>query len=107
MARTAAVVQREFDAFKAQVVELARDAKDEHGWCDEVDRMLEQLGLEMPKRKATITIEIHDLSLYEDWVGSESMDRHDLAESIQDNLGAGTYGNVDMTVRAEIETISA
>jgi hypothetical protein len=35
-ARTAKVLQAEFDAFRRRVVTTALEAKKEHGFCDEV-----------------------------------------------------------------------
>lgn len=101
--RTVASVQKEFDAFKASVVEMAMTAKEEHGWCNEVDNMLEQLGLEVPQRKATVTIVLDDLSQYEENIGADPLDDDELAEQIKEQIGMGSYySSIDGSVKAVI-----
>lgn len=38
----------ELDAFKAKVYEMAQQAKRQHGWCGEIDDILDRLGVEGP-----------------------------------------------------------
>jgi hypothetical protein len=52
------LANRALDDFKAQVVTLASEAADEHGWCGEIDRILSQLGLEREPIKFTATLQI-------------------------------------------------
>jgi len=49
------------DSFKAQIVEIASEAADEHGWCDEIDRILDKVGLKREPIKflATVTITLN------------------------------------------------
>jgi hypothetical protein len=49
------------DSFKAQIVEIASEAADEHGWCDEIDRILDKVGLKREPIKflATVTITVN------------------------------------------------
>lgn len=52
-----------FQAFKDKVVEAASKAAEEHGWCEVVDNILEDLGLERPTvtyaGTMTITVQFH------------------------------------------------
>jgi len=61
--RAAARAQSELAAFKEQVVEVADQYADEHGWCNVIDKALEELGLERaPKEyraKLTITLDVY------------------------------------------------
>lgn len=102
--RTADSVQQEFDAFKQQVIEVAQQAKEQHGWCEEIDNALTELGLQTPNVAATITITVTDLKA---WVQDLNLDpdnimvykdANSIADALQKNmqpepayLGYGMY----------------
>lgn len=44
----------ELAEFKAKVWAVARTAKNKHGWCDEIDEMLEELGVTDPNPKPKV-----------------------------------------------------
>lgn len=47
----------ELEAFKAQVHDVASRACADYGWCDEIDRMLERLGLPKTRRRKAFTVQ--------------------------------------------------
>lgn len=50
-------LQKEFEAFKQKVAEVATRYAKEHDWCDVVDEALEELGLERKKSRVKVTLE--------------------------------------------------
>ena len=48
----------ELDEFKKRVWEAAQAAKAEHGWCSEIDAVLEQLGVQDPSPRVTYRVMI-------------------------------------------------
>lgn len=45
---TETIEATELEAFKAKVYEMAQQAKRNHGWCSEIDDILDRLGVEAP-----------------------------------------------------------
>ena len=46
------VQETELESFKAKVYAVAQKAKTDYGWCDEIDGILTELGIEIPAGKA-------------------------------------------------------
>lgn len=87
--RTAAVVQREFDAFKETVREVAARYADEHDMCNVVDDALEELGLPpiaSPKRKVIFEVEV-DPEGENGWVDDDYLD------AAREQIRYGGYGH--------------
>lgn len=50
----------ELVAFKAKVVEVAKEYKKIHGWCGEVDRALRDMGITEPPKECTVHVGVAD-----------------------------------------------
>jgi hypothetical protein len=89
--------------FRRKVVKVAQDYKGEHGWCNEVDAALRDMGLTdlLPnlKRKVTLVYEV-DGSEYD--FDSDS----DYVDTITDQLWGEHFGLLDYKVE-EIEPAAA
>lgn len=77
-------------AFRRQVGQAASRGKRSHGWCDEIDNIMEDLGVPMPANKYRGTVEVLltfdsvlDEGHTEEWWGESVQIRH--TESPNDN----------------------
>src|SRR5699024_10349210 len=50
--------QQHHEAFKCDVVRVASEYADTHGWCDEIDEALDDLGLKRDPQTATFTFTV-------------------------------------------------
>lgn len=66
-------IQKEFADFKARVVKLAMEKAKEHDWCGVVRETLEELGLEVPKNRLRIVLEV-DITDDDDDVDPDDLD---------------------------------
>ncbi len=74
---TAEDIQKEFDAFKAKVVKVAFRTKETEGWCnDGFKAAMDELGLEVPKKKARVVLEFEVGDWGTDFTDLESTKDH-------------------------------
>lgn len=87
VAKTAEEIQQEFDAFKKQVVIVAMTKAKKHDWCEVVKDALTEMGLEVPKSKLRVVLEIEteddDLSQREAMNLIYDLNRDDLTDAMK------------------------
>lgn len=100
--------EKDLADFKVKVRDVAMEYAEDNGWCSEVERALEEVGIKPTPKSATVTIEVADLRpLFARWDYEVNRDNSDNENDLRDKVTELLTGYNVSGVEVSAEVIDA